>query len=65
MTIVPVPEGTTPEYAYVLIKTRTADGGSSWSFRSPEDGFNAEELLGALVSQADWLRQQMLSEWDS
>lgn len=65
MTIVPLPEGVSPEYAYVLIKTRQADGDSSWSFRSPEVGYNPEELLGALVSQADWLRHQMLSEWDS
>ncbi len=65
MTIVPLPEGVSPECAYVLIKTRLASGDSSWSFRSPDEGYNAEELLGALISQADWLRHQLLGEWDS
>ncbi len=56
-------EGAEPEDVYVLIKTRDADGDSGWSLRMSNNG-NPEELLGALISQADWLRQHLLTQWD-
>lgn len=64
MTLMPLPEGEVAETVYVLIKTRDADGSTTgWSWRSPEI-VNHEELLGALISQSDLLRHQMLSDWD-
>jgi hypothetical protein len=62
-TIAGLPEGAEPVDSYVLIKVRYDDGNFGWSFRMDDD-YNAEELLGALISQADWLRHHMVEAWD-
>ncbi len=61
-TLQPLADGDEAVAVYALIKTRNADGDSGWSLRSPEE-MNAEELLGALLSTSDWLRQSMLNDW--
>lgn len=67
MTMMPLPEGHEAETVYLLVKTRTTgdDGNSefNWCWRSPEI-VNHEELLGALISQTDLLRAQMLKWWE-
>lgn len=65
MTIVPLPDGHEAETVYMLVKTRSTQGDTdfSWCWRSPEI-VNREELLGALISQTDLLRQQILNDWD-
>ena len=65
VTFVPLPEGHEAVTVYLLMKTRNPDGDTefNWSWRSPEI-VNQEELLGALISQTDLLRQQMLNQWE-
>lgn len=65
VTMVPLPEGHEVETVYLLMKIRSTTGGDDygWSWRSPEV-VNQEELLGALVSQTDLLRRQMLDAWE-
>lgn len=65
VTFVPLPEGHEAVTVYLLIKTSRPDGDTEfdWSWRSPEI-INQEELLGALISQTDLLRRQMLSQWE-
>lgn len=63
--ILPLPDGHEAVTVFVLAKTHNPDGDTQfeWCWRSPED-VNQEELLGALISQTDLLRQQMLRQWD-
>ena len=61
--LMPLPEGDEVVTVYVLVKSRDAEGLTGWSWRSPEI-VNQEELLGALVSQTDLLRDQMLKQWE-
>lgn len=49
--------------AFVLVKVRTKGGGTSWSFRTTGEP-NREELLGALLVQADLIRHELRSEWE-
>lgn len=46
----------------MLIKVPYEDGSYGWSFRMDDD-CNAEELLGALICQTDWLRRHMVEWW--
>jgi hypothetical protein len=52
-------------FAFVLIKARDENGegqDGAWSYRTTEAP-NREELLGALIVQADLLRDELLDEW--
>jgi hypothetical protein len=49
-TILPLGAEETPTFAFFLIKTRSADGDESWSFRT-SSAPNLEELLGALYGE--------------
>jgi hypothetical protein len=63
MRIHPLPVGWEPMSAFVLIKTRDENGRDAWSYRTTEAP-NREELLGALIVQADLLRKELTDEWD-
>jgi hypothetical protein len=60
----PLDEGESVVSAFVLIKVKDADGDISWSYRTT-DPPNMEELLGALIVQADLLRKELSQEWNS
>src|SRR4051794_19424768 len=49
--------------AFVLLKVRTKNGDTSWSYRTTGEP-NREELLGALLVQADLIRHELRSEWE-
>jgi hypothetical protein len=58
----PLEPGETALEAFVLIKVLDAQGDVSWSYRTT-NRLNREELLGALVVQADVLRKELRDEW--
>lgn len=62
LEIPPLEPGDTPVEAFVLVKVLTADGHTSWSSR-PTNMLNDEELLGALIVQAEVLRHRLTSYW--
>jgi hypothetical protein len=62
-TIMPLGVEETPTFAFFLIKTRSADGDESWSFRTSSPP-NLEELLGALQVQVDLLKSKLVAAWD-
>ncbi|GIH19932.1 hypothetical protein [Rugosimonospora africana] len=59
----PLEPGETALEAFVLIKLLDAQGDISWSYRTT-NRLNREELLGALIVQADVLRKELRDEWD-
>jgi hypothetical protein len=59
----PLEPGETALEAFVLIKVLDAQGDISWSYRTT-NRLNREELLGALIVQADVLRKELREEWD-
>ena len=59
----PLPPGSTPLQAFVLVKSLDQDGQSAWSFRTSEP-MNLEELLGALVVQVNVLKRKLTDCWD-
>ena len=59
----PLPEGWTPLASFVLVKCLDEDGDVAWSFRTSEP-FNLEELLGALVVQAETLKRKLARQWE-
>lgn len=62
MQIHPLLEGEVAEDVFVLIKTRGADGNTSWCYRTSKAP-NREELLGALTVQVALLRRELLADW--
>ena len=58
----PLLEGEVAEDVFVLIKTRDADGDTSWCYRTSKAP-NREELLGALTVQVALLRRELLADW--
>ncbi|GLH96378.1 hypothetical protein Pa4123_16520 [Phytohabitans aurantiacus] len=63
LEIHPLDPGETAIEAFVLIKLLDAQGETSWSYRTT-NRLNREELLGALIVQADVLRKELRDEWD-
>jgi hypothetical protein len=63
LKIHPLEDGEQATEAFVLMKVRDADGGSTWSYRTTKAP-NREELLGALMVQVDLLRRELVSDWD-
>jgi len=59
----PLDEGWTPLASFNLVKCLDEDGDVAWSFRTSEQ-FNLEELLGALVVQAETLKRKLARQWD-
>lgn len=59
----PLEPGETALEAFVLIKVLDAQGDTSWAYRTT-NRLNREELLGALIVQADVLRKELRDEWD-
>ena len=59
----PLQPGWTPVEAFVVIKVLDDEGHSSWCYRTTHPP-NREEVLGALIVQADLLRKELLDEWD-
>jgi hypothetical protein len=55
-------EGEFAVSAFLLLKVRDSEGEMSWSYRTTEPP-NREELLGALLVQADLLRKELLDDW--
>ena len=59
--VAPLPEGTSVEAAFMLIKL--SDG--AWCARSVGDGYNRVEMLGQLVAYTTALAQDEGSGWAS
>jgi len=64
LRIHPLEEGDQPVEAFLLIKCREPDGDIAWAYRTTAAP-NREELLGALLVQADILRRELVREWES
>jgi hypothetical protein len=59
----PMEDGWTPLASFNLIKCLDGDGDVVWAFRTSEP-FNLEELLGALVVQAETLKRKLIQQWE-
>ena len=59
LTVAPLPEGTTVDAAFVLIKLSDGD----WCARSVGDGYNRVEMLGQLVAYTHSLTQDEARGW--
>ncbi|MFI7589432.1 hypothetical protein ACIB24_20400 [Spongisporangium articulatum] len=59
----PLEPGWTPLEAFVLVKCLDDEGDVTWAYRTTSR-LNREELLGALIVQADVLRKELRDEWD-
>ena len=60
--VYPLPEGERPVAAFVLIKTRDADGEIGWYSRATHD-YNRMEFLGALSSYVEHMRREEADGW--
>jgi hypothetical protein len=56
-------DGVTPEFAFLLIRSRDAEGDPVWAFRATST-VNLEELLGVLVVQTELLRRKLVDFWE-
>lgn len=61
MAIHPIED--TPEFAFILVRTRDSSGVVNWSYRTTEPP-NREELLGALTVQVALLKKELRDEWE-
>lgn len=59
----PLEDGWTPLQAFVLIKSLDDEGDVAWSFRTSEV-MNLEELLGALIVQAETIKRKLARAWE-
>ncbi len=59
----PLDKGWTPLASFNVVKCLDEDGDVVWSFRTSER-FNLEELLGALVVQAETLKRKLVRQWE-
>ena len=59
----PLPTGSTPMEAFVLVKYLDDEGDVTWAYRTT-NRLNREELLGALVVHVAVLKKELRDEWD-
>ena len=59
---IPPVEATKVKFVYALVKYVDEDGETTWGYRTSKEP-NREELLGALLSQADLIREELKAEW--
>ncbi len=62
MRLHPLDPDLTPEFAYVVIKSRDPDGEVTWAYRTTSR-LDEHELLGMLEIQTAVHKQLMLEDW--
>jgi hypothetical protein len=59
----PLVEGDQAVSAWILVKSRDADGDTVWGVRAAGEPLSSEELLGALTAFTESLKRDLASDW--